>query len=204
MAQWIPAKPHNNNTCLFNISRLLRTVERKAGRRLKLQELRQMFDYWAKRSFRYFRPELSAEDYLAQFLTIYDTTKYAHDESPVAAAYALALKAPPPPGHEKLETDDFKLLAGLCYQLQILEGGNFYLSCRTAAKFFKTVSHITLWIRLKHLARMGIIKEVETGNLRTRKASTYEYVLTEKPASKNEAPERRSYDTIHSCSPTPT
>jgi|GEM_PF-5722793 hypothetical protein len=176
---WIPTKGNCNNECMFNICRLLRTVERKIERKLQLKEIRQMFDHWAARSARYFRPELSTEDYFAEFLTIYDATKYAHDESPVAAAYALALKAPPPPGHEKLETGDFKLLAGVCYQLQLLKGGNFYLSCRTAAKFFKTVSYKTLWVRLKYLIRMGVIKEVEKG--RTGKASVYEYIGTDQP-----------------------
>ncbi len=179
VSHWIPTKGNCNNECMFNICRLLRTVERKIERKLQLKEIRQMFDHWAARSARYFRPELSTEDYFAEFLTIYDATKYAHDESPVAAAYALALKAPPPPGHEKLETDDFKLLAGVCYQLQLLEGDNFYLSCRTAAKFFKTVSYKTLWVRLKYLIRLGVIKEVEKG--RTGKASVYEYIGTDQP-----------------------
>jgi len=72
--------------------------------------------------------------------------------------------------------------------LQLLEGDNFYLSCRTAAKFFKTVSYKTLCVRLKHLVIMGVIKEVEKGNLRTHKASTYKYILPHKLEADTETP----------------
>ena len=76
--------------------------------------------------------------------------------------------------------------------MQLLEVGNFYLSCRTAARFFKTVSYKTLWVRLKYLIRMGVIKEVEKGNLRTHKASIYKYILPHKLEADTETPKLES------------
>jgi len=178
---WIPNKERDNNRCMFNVCRLLKTVEREINRSLELKELRQMFDYWATEANRYFRTNITNEDYFAEFVTIFDSTKFAHDESPVLAAYKLALSAPPPPGHEKLETDDFKLLAGVCYQLHLLFGGAFFLSCRKAADIIQDVTYKTLSVRLKYLVRIGILRLVEKGGPKNYKASTYKYILTDQP-----------------------
>ena len=181
IVHWIPNKEGDNNRCMFNVCRLLKTVEREINRSLELKELRQMFDYWATEANRYFRPNKSNEDYFAEFVTIFDSTKFAHDESPLIAAYKLALKSPPPPGHEKLGTKDFKLLAGVCYQMHLLFGGPFYLSCRKAAEILGGVAFKQFSIRLKYLVRIGILRLVEKGGPKNYKASTYEYILTDQP-----------------------
>ena len=190
---------------MFKVCQVLRTVVRENKRKAKQHEIRQLFDYWASKSQHLFRPELSNEDYFAEFWRIFDATICCHDESPLDIAYQRAKEGPPPPGHERIESDQIKLLASFCYQLSLITGGTFFLSARDAAKYFPEVKRRQITTRLGYLARkeIGVLKLLEKGKRTTRKASTYEYVLTEKPVSVNESSERKSYDTINPCSPAP-
>lgn len=174
---WIPEKGGVNNEHMFNICRLLKTAEREIRRSLELYEIRQVFNYWADKAKRFFKENKTNEDYFAEFVTIFDATKFAHDESPVTVAYKLARESPPPPGYEKLETDDFVLLAGVCYQLHLISGGPFYLSCRKAAEVLKGVGFNRISVRLRYLVRLGLLRIVEKGGPKSYKASTYEYIL---------------------------
>ena len=188
----IPTEPHDNNRCMFKVSQVLKTVERDNNRKLKQDEIRQIFDYWASRACHHFRPELTYEDYFAEFWRIFDATKSCHDESPLKEAFERAKQAPLPPGHERIESDEIKLLASFCYQLSLITGGTFFITAEDAAKFFAEVGTRQMNTRLVYLAReqIGVLKRLEKG--RTGKASVYEYIGTEQPPkhqnSKTEEP----------------
>ena len=188
----IPTEPHKNNKCMFKLSQVLKTVERENNRKLKQDEIRQIFDYWASRSRHHFRPDQPYEDYFAEFWRIFDATKCCHDESPLKEAFERAKLAPLPPGHERIESDEIKLLASFCYQLSLINGETFFITAEDAAKFFAEVGTRQMNTRLVYLAReqIGVLKRLEKG--RTGKASVYEYIGTEQPPkhqnSKTEEP----------------
>ncbi len=177
----IPTKPHENNECMFKLSQVLKTVERENNRKLTQYEIRQIFDHWASRAHHHFRPELTYEDYFAEFWRIFDATKCCHDESPLKEAFERAKQAPLPPGHERIESDEIKLLASFCYQLSLITGGTFFITAKDAAKLFTQVGTRQMNTRLGYLAReeIGVLKRFEKG--RPGKASVYEYIGTEQP-----------------------
>ena len=179
----IPTEPHDNNRCMFKVSQVLKTVERENNRKLKQDEIRQIFDYWASRACHHFRPELTYEDYFAEFWRIFDATKSCHDESPLKEAFERAKQAPLPPGHERIESNEIKLLASFCYQLSLITGGTFYLGGRDAVKYFPEIKRRQTATRLGYLAReeIGILKLLEKGKLATHKASVYEYIGSKQP-----------------------
>ena len=166
---------------MFKVSQVLKTVERENNRKLKQDEIRQIFDCWASRAHHHFRPELTYEDYFAEFWRIFDATKCCHDESPLKEAFERAKQAPLPPGHERIESKEIKLLASFCYQLSLITGGTFYLGGRDAVKYFPEVKRRHTATRLGYLARkeIGILKLIEKGKLAARKASVYEYIGTD-------------------------
>ena len=175
--KYIPDEMHKNNRCLFGVAQVMRSIERDLGRKMSKDEIKQLFDYWASLSNKFFRPELTYEDYFAELWRIFDVTKFCHDESPLEIAYRNSLEAGYPPGHEQLNSEAFKSLASFCYQLSRLTGGQFFLKAEDAARYFP-IKRRQMANRLHHLAReeIGILRLIEKGCPKKKKASVYMYI----------------------------
>ena len=108
---------------------------------------------------------------------MFDATKCCHDESPLELAYKMAIISDYPPGHEQLDSEDFKSLASFCYQLSIITGGQFFLKAEDAARYFP-IKRRQMNNRLKYLAReeIGILRLIEKGSRTKKKASVYIYI----------------------------
>ena len=173
----IATRVHNNNDYMFKVCRVLRTVERDYKRTLTESELRQVFDYWASKSKAYLRPEMSHEDYFAEFWRIFDATKSCHDQTALSDAYNRMRTAGYPPGHERLKDENHKQLASFCYQLSLLSpDGTFFLTGKDVEKFFPRVGEKQNRTLLRYMCReqIGILKRISKGH--TGRASVYIYI----------------------------
>jgi hypothetical protein len=73
-------------------------------------------------------------------------------------------------------TSELGKLAALCRNLSVATGGgSFFLSCRSVEQLFG-VSRMTAWRWLGQLVFVGVIKAVQKGSKRSRRATTWIFI----------------------------
>src|SRR6516225_3582341 len=130
IARIAPKNFHQNNDSLFNLGRLVKSYENAVARLATKQEPEFVFDRWAELSCRFWRPELTRDDYYAEFLMAYSYARIGLTENPLELAVSRA-KAAPLPDVPGFTNERIRLLVAICRELQEITGGSpFYLPTR--------------------------------------------------------------------------
>ena len=96
IARLAPTECHQNNNSLFNLARLVRSYEGFVGRPATKAELQFVFERWAERARQFWRPELTRDDYYAEFLTAYSYAQMGLHQNPLDLAVSRAKAGPLP------------------------------------------------------------------------------------------------------------
>jgi len=112
---------------------------------------------------------------LAAFIRAWTNVKVPKNRTVVYAAFDRAKQSDLSWVPTMIDSDDMRLLVGLCRELQEVNGKQaFYLDCRTVGDLFG-MSKKTAWKWLDTLCVLGVLKKVSTGSLKTRKANEYRF-----------------------------
>jgi hypothetical protein len=122
-----PTDYHQNNASLFKLARLVKSYERAIARSANPCELEFVFDRWCSVASRCWRPELTRDDYYAEFLEAYT---YAHTGLTIELAVSRA-KAGPLPEVQGFTNARVQLLVAICREMQEITGASaFFLPTR--------------------------------------------------------------------------
>jgi len=173
----LPQAMHQNNGCLFTLARAVKTLEIQRGEFTRTQ-LRDVFNQWANLASKFFKPGLSRDDYLLEFLSACASAKVPLGEGVVLRAWKLAQEKPLPAEAVELFEDTKKqLVVALCRELQIVAGqAPFYLSARTLQQLLQQDGHATAARWLKGLCVFKLLAVVEPGT--ATRATRYRYLGT--------------------------
>ena len=156
IAEIAPRDYHQNNDSLFKLARLVKDCENAVGRRATQPELGCAFDRWAEVSCQFWRPELTRDDYYAEFLMAYSYARIGLAKNPLELAVSRA-KAAPLPDVAGFSNKRIRLLVAICRELQGITGAKpFYLPTRRLGEILG--AHWTLvanWLRA--LEFLGVI-----------------------------------------------
>ena len=116
------------------------------------------------------------DESVIDFVVAWDKIRFPKGEQPMAAIMEAAQRNPLPECAMRYRQPLFRLLVGICRELQRQAGaGPFFLACRTAAELLD-VDQMTASRWLKLLQIHNVLKLVERGTAGSKKASRYKYV----------------------------
>lgn len=166
IAQLVPTGYHQNNSALFKLARLVKSYESVVGRPATRAELQFVFERWAEGARQFWRPELSRDDYYAEFLMAYSYAQMGLHENPLDLAVSRA-KAAPLPEVPSFSDKRVRLLVSICRELQKMTGANpFYLPTRKLGDVLEIHwTRVAKWLRA--LEVLGIIR-LAPGEVRRR------------------------------------
>src|SRR5439155_14270711 len=107
-----------------------------------------VFERWAERARQFWRPELTRDDYYAEFLTAYSYTQMGLHENPLDLAVSRA-QAAPLPEVPSFSDKRIRLLVSICRELQKMTGANpFYLPTRKLGEVLAAHwTQVARWLR---------------------------------------------------------
>jgi hypothetical protein len=143
-----PTDYHRNNASLWNLARLVKGYEHSIGRAATAQERLSVFDHWCVVARRFWRTDLTRDDYYAQFLEACSYACIGLDENPVDVAVSRA-KAAPLPEVEGFTDERIRLIVAICREMQVLtKDSPFFLPTRKLGQVLGV--H---WTRVAHWLR---------------------------------------------------
>jgi hypothetical protein len=155
IAQIAPTDYHQNNASLFNLARLVKSYENDI--RCAATEIERLFvfDRWCFVARRFWRPELTRDDYYAEFLEACSYARIGLDENPIEVAVSRA-KAVPLPQVRGFTDERIRLLVAICREMQQITGVNpFYLPTRKLSDILDVhYTKVAGW--LQHLRFYGL------------------------------------------------
>jgi hypothetical protein len=169
ISQLAPTGHHQNNASLFKLARLVKSYENAVGRPATVQELEFVFDRWCLVARRFWRPELTRDDYYAEFLEAYSYARIGLDENPIELAVSRA-KATPLPDVEGFTNERIRLLVAICREMQLLTGDSpFFLPTRKLGEILGVHwTRVGRWLRAIEALR---IIRLADGEVRQRGGS---------------------------------
>lgn len=166
LAEIIPAACRQNNSSLFMLARLKKDYETLISREALNHEREYMFNRWAERSARFWRPGRTRDQYYEEFLEACSYARIGLHENPFPEAANRARNAPlvEVPG---LTSGDIRLLAAICRELQKMTGSSpFFVPTRQAGELLGVHwGTVARWLRV--LEVVGVI-ELAPGEARKR------------------------------------
>jgi len=143
-----PTDYHQNNASLFRLGRLVRTYEGMIGRLATEEELEFVFDRWCLVARDFWRPGLTRDDYLAEFLEAYSYARIGLDENPIELAVIRA-KTVPLPQVRGFTDERVRLLVAICREMQQITGTNpFFLPTRKLGEILGVhFTKVASWLR---------------------------------------------------------
>jgi hypothetical protein len=167
---------HRNHALCWNLARGVRGLERDLDRKLTGKETDFLFCRWYERSKPFLRPELSKDDYRAEFLDALRNAKYPPGEGEFIDAIRGALADSLPPEAQRYEDPRFQRAVAVCRAAQRAAGEDvFYLSVRTLQALLGLDDHNRAARILRVLEHDGLLHVVTKGSPQTNKASRYRY-----------------------------
>ena len=167
IAQVAPTDYHQNNTSLFKLARLVRSYENAMGRPATELERQFVFDRWCLFARRFWRPELTRDDYYAEFLEASSYARMGLDENPIEVAVSRA-KAAPLPQVQGFTDERIRLLVAICHEIQQTVS-SFFLPTRKLGEILGAHwTQVARWLRA--LEVLGII-HLAPGEVRRRGGS---------------------------------
>jgi hypothetical protein len=154
IAQVAPADYHQNNASLFNLARLVKSYENAIGRSATELERLFVFDRWCLVARRFWRPELTRDDYYAEFLEACSYARIGLDENPIEVAVSRA-KSDPLPQVQGFTDERIRLLVAICREIQQLTGDNpFFLPTRKLGEILGVHwTQVARWLRALEVLR---------------------------------------------------
>jgi hypothetical protein len=149
IAQVAPTDCHQNHDSLWNLGRLVKSYESAIGRPATAIELEAVFDRWSLVAREFWRPELTRDDYYAEFLEAYSYARIGLDQNPIELAVSRA-KASPLPQVPGFSDERIRLLAAICREMQQITGANpFFLPTRKLGEILGVhYTRVALWLRV--------------------------------------------------------
>lgn len=167
IAQVAPTDYHQNNTSLFKLARLVKSYENAIGSPATELERLFVFDRWCLVARRFWRPELTRDDYYAEFLEACSYARMGLDENPIEVAVTRA-KAAPLAQVQGFTDERIRLLVAICREMQQI-ANSFFLPTRKLAEILGGHwTHVARWLRA--LEALGII-HLAPGEVRRRGGS---------------------------------
>jgi hypothetical protein len=150
-----PTDYHQNNASLFNLARLVKSYENAIGRAATEIERLLVFDRWCLVASRFWRPELTRDDYYAEFLEACSYARIGLDENPIEVAVSRA-KAAPLPQVQGFTDERIRLLVAICREMQQITGANpFFLPTRTLDEILRVhFTQVARWLRVLEFLRI--------------------------------------------------
>jgi len=148
IAQVAPTGYHKNNASLFKLGRLVKSYVNAVDRSATARELEFVFNRWCLVARRYWRPELTRDDYYAEFLEVYSYVRMGLDENPIELAFSRAKSAPLPELHG-FSDERIRLLAAICRKMQVLTGEHpFFAPTRKLGELLRVdYARVARWLR---------------------------------------------------------
>jgi hypothetical protein len=167
IAQVSPTNYHQNNTSLFKLARLVKSYENAISRPATELERQFVFDRWCLVARRFWRPELTRDDYYAEFLEAYSYARMGLDENPIEVAVSRA-KAAPLPQVQGFTDDRIRLLVAICREMQQITN-SFFLPTRKLDEILGAHwTQVARWLRALECLR---IIHLAPGEVRRRGGS---------------------------------
>ena len=167
IAQVAPTDYHQNNTSLFKLARLVKSYENAMGRPATELEREFVFDRWSLLARRFWRSELTRDDYYAEFLEACSYAQMGLDENPIEVAVSRA-KAAPLLQVQGFTDERIRLLVAICREMQQITN-SFFLPTRKLAEILGAHwTQVARWLRA--LEALGII-HLAPGEVRQRGGS---------------------------------
>jgi len=168
----LPERPGQRHRKTFELARRLLGIP--AVRDAPPKALHAAFAHWWQLA----KPRTSGthdfEDALEDFLNAWQNCKRPWGETIMSDVLTRAKMAEPPEAVAEFPTPAFRVLAGLCRELQREAGdGPFFLSTHTAAELLGT-KPMVIWRWLRLLSRLGVLELVTKGN--RKRASEFRYL----------------------------
>jgi hypothetical protein len=169
ITQVAPTDYHQNNASLFKLARLVKSYENAIGRPATVLERQFVFDRWCLLARRCWRPELTRDDYYAEFLDACSYARIGLDENPIEVAVSRA-KAAPLPQVQGFTDERIRLLVAICREMQQITGANpFFLPTRTLDEILRVhFTQVARWLRVLEFLR---IIHLAAGEVRRRGGS---------------------------------
>jgi hypothetical protein len=172
--QTLPDCQGRRNRQLFDLARALKAIPRLTD--APLEALEPYVRAWHRLGIA--RNVIATEAFdesRIDFGRAWPKVKFPRGSGIMVSLLGRAIQHSQPRAAEKYELPGVRLLLCLCRELQRQSGEKpFYLGCRTAGQLLG-VDHVTAWRWLWLLANRKDIEEVEKGDLRKRRASSYRY-----------------------------
>ncbi len=177
VSPFVPTERGQSDRLLFAMARRLKTWEKQAGRKTTRDEQTALFDAWWPLAQPHIDPALDYFAFQQKWFNTYRRAKYADNETPVQAAWALVMAKPLPPeatrryGPQPIPLGMQRLIA-LCYHLQRGQGEKpFHLGSRDAEKLLG-IAHTTVFYWLECLRDADgvfrLLKKVSVGSKAAR------------------------------------
>jgi hypothetical protein len=149
ITQVAPTDCHQNNTSLFKLARLVKSYENAIDRSATVLERQFVFDRWCLVARRFWRSELTRDDYYAEFLDACSYARMGLDENPIEVAVSRS-KAAPLPQVQGFTDERIRLLVAICREMQQITGANpFFLPTRTLDEILGVhFTHVARWLRV--------------------------------------------------------
>jgi hypothetical protein len=153
IAQVAPTDYHQNNTSLFKLARLVKSYENAMGRPATELERQFVFDRWCLVARRFWRPELTRDDYYAEFLEACSYARMGLDENPIEVAVSRA-KAAPLPQVQGFIDERIRLLVAICREIQ-QTASSFFLPTRKLGEILGAHwTQVARWLRALEVLRI--------------------------------------------------
>jgi hypothetical protein len=155
---YVLKKPHTSNKMLHELTREIRGVEKRRGKKLRPAQYGTIFEKWESASRPFLQP---GHDYFTEFLAKLDIVTVPKGET-LKAAFERAKAKPPPAKVLVIPNIQVRLFASLCRELQEMAGHQpIMLHQLSIAKLFGHSSHRTIsnWIRA--LKTLEVLKPAE-------------------------------------------
>ena len=179
IAQVAATDCHQNNTSLFKLARLVKSYENAIGRSATVLERQFVFGRWCLVARRFWRPELTRDDYYAEFLEACSYARMGLDENPIEVAVSRA-KAAPLPQVQGFTDERILLLVAICREMQQITDANpLFLPTRKLGEILGAHwTQVARWLRA--LEALGII-HLAPGEVRRRGVVEARVTITARP-----------------------
>jgi hypothetical protein len=176
IGQIAPTDYHKNNASLFNLARLVKSYENAIGCTATEIERLFVFDRWCLVARRFWRPELTRDDYYAEFLEACSYARIGLDENPIEVAVSRA-KAVPLPQVRGFTGERIRLLVAICREMQQITGVNpFYLPTRKLSDILDVhYTKVAGWLRALEVLRIIYLAAGEVRRRGGNRSPRYHY-----------------------------
>lgn len=177
---YLPTAPHQTADLQFKLARHVKTWERDHQVKLSEEQLMKVGIMWHEATRKQYLKHYGPDKYAVEFIERYNWVKVCIGDG--GETFDNALKAAHENDcHDKVakffyRSKDVQLAANLCRELAKSDG-SFFLSASKLQQAMELPNRMAAWRILKHLQTTRVIKELNKGGYKSKRASYYRYLL---------------------------